>query len=107
MDDSVLAFFGFVTVFVVLAVAALRFGVDSRRLTRERPLPGEPVVRIPFGIGRHPRAPLTLEALREHSLPAGPAAPWPLAPIARVHRLSRPKRPTIASDVNGSLCFAA
>lgn len=107
MDDIVLAFFGFVSVFVVLAVAALRFGVDSRRLTRELPLPGEPVVRVPPDIGRHRRAPLTLEALREQVPRARPAPRRSLAPIARVHRLSRPKRPSIASDVNGSPYFAA
>ena len=68
MDDSVLAFLGFVAVFVVLAVAALRFGVDSRRLTHERPLPGDSVVRRSPDIDRHGRALLSLEACREDAL---------------------------------------
>jgi hypothetical protein len=68
MDDIVLAFLGFVAVFVVLAVAALRFGVDSRSLTRERPLPSESVVRVPPDISRYRRALLARDALREHAL---------------------------------------
>ena len=107
MNDSVLAILGFIAAFVVLDVAALRFGVDSRRLTRELSLPGEPVVRVPPDIGRHLRAPLAQEALRERTLPAWATAPRPLAPIARAHRISRPFRPSIANDVNGSLCFTA
>ncbi len=83
MDDSVLAFLGFVGIFVVLAVAALRFGVDSRRLTRELPLPGESVVRISPDNGRHPCALPTLEALEDHPLLAWPAPPRSLVPIAR------------------------
>jgi hypothetical protein len=83
MDDSVLAFLGFVGIFVVLDVAALRFGVDSRRLTRELPLPGAPVVCVSPDNGRHLCALLTLEALQERTLLAWPAPPRSLAPIAR------------------------
>jgi hypothetical protein len=67
MDDSVLAILGFVAACILLAVAALRFGVDSRGLTRESPLPGDPVVRIAPDFGRHGRELLTLEAFREHA----------------------------------------
>jgi len=83
MDESVLAFLGFVGIFVALDVAALRFGVDSRRLTRELPLPGEPVVRVSPDNGRHLCALPTLEALEDHPLLAWPAPPRSLVPIAR------------------------
>jgi hypothetical protein len=53
--DAVLALLCFVGGFAVLAVAALRFGVDSRTLTRELPLPGEPDARFAPDIGRHLR----------------------------------------------------
>jgi hypothetical protein len=64
MDDSVLVLLSFVVVFVLLDVAALRFAVDSRRLTRGLPLPGEPAVRMHPVISRSERAPATLEASR-------------------------------------------
>jgi hypothetical protein len=47
VDDGVLGILGFVALFVLLDVAALRFGVDSRRLTREPPLPGSPSSTFP------------------------------------------------------------
>jgi hypothetical protein len=83
MDESVLAFLGFVGIFVVLDVAALHFGVDSRGLTRELPLPGEPVVRNSPDHGRHQCALLTLEAREDRPLLAWPAPPRSLTPIAR------------------------
>ena len=55
MDESVLAIIGFITALVALDVAALRFGVDSRRLTRELPLPSESSVRVSPDIDRHSR----------------------------------------------------
>jgi hypothetical protein len=67
MDGSVLAILGFVAAFVVLDVAALRFGGGWRSLTRELPMPGEPVFCIPPDVLRHRRAPLTLEAFRERA----------------------------------------
>ncbi len=55
MDDSVLAIIGFIAALVALDVAALRFGVDSRRLTREQPRLSESAVRVSPDIHRHPR----------------------------------------------------
>lgn len=43
MDNGVVGFLSFVFIFVVLDVAAVCFGVDSRRLTPELPVPGDPV----------------------------------------------------------------
>jgi hypothetical protein len=70
MDDSVLALLSFVVVFVLLDVAALRFAVDSRRLTRELPLPGEPAVPMHPVISRSEHALPTLEASRQQARPA-------------------------------------
>jgi hypothetical protein len=67
MDESVLALLGFVAVFVVLAVAALRFGVDFSGLTRELPQQGDHVVRMSPAIGRYQRGLMTLDAFREHA----------------------------------------
>jgi hypothetical protein len=77
MDDSVLAFLGFVGIFVVLDVASLRFGVDSRRLTRELPLPGEPVVRISPDNGRHLCAPDARSSRGSHAACLASATPLP------------------------------
>ncbi len=101
MDDGVLGILGFVLIIIALDVAALRFSVDSRSLTRELPLPGDPVVRISPDIGRHVRAMQTREALRDHELRIRPAPLRTLTPIARAQRLSRPFRPHIASDAYG------
>ena len=67
MDGSVLAILGFVAALIVLDVAALRFGVDSRSLTCESPMPGEPGVCISPDLRRHRRAMLTLEAFRKRA----------------------------------------
>jgi hypothetical protein len=56
MEESALALLSFFIGFVILAVAALRFGVDSRWLTRESPLPGEPAVRLQLVASRGERA---------------------------------------------------
>ena len=67
MDDSVLALLSFVVVFVLLDVAALRFAVDSRRLTRDLPLPGVPAVDMHPVISRGERPLPTLEASRQQA----------------------------------------
>ncbi len=100
MDDGVLGILGFVLIFVVLDVAALRFGHDSRSMSRELPLLGDAVVRIPPQTGRHVQALLTLESLRGQALRVRPAPSRSFAPITRVQRRSRPFRPYIAGDVH-------
>ena len=54
MDSDVLGILGFVFLFVVLDVAALRFGCDSRRWVREMPLGSDGVSTQP-GSGRQLR----------------------------------------------------
>jgi hypothetical protein len=101
MDDGVLGFLGFVAILIVLDVAALRFGVDSRRLTREPPLPGDPVARIPPDAGRRARGLLTFAALRANALRVQPASPRFLARTASAQRLRRPFRPYVSGDAYG------
>jgi hypothetical protein len=62
MNDAVFTILGFIAVLIVLDVAALRYGVDSRGLTRELPLSGDAAVRMTPDIGRRLRASLTLES---------------------------------------------
>lgn len=54
MDSDVLGILGFVFLFVVLDVAALRFGYDSRRWAREMPLGSDAISTQP-GSGRRLR----------------------------------------------------
>ena len=54
-DDSVVALICFIGALALLDVASLRFGVDSRRLTRELPLSSQPVARVTHDIGHHRR----------------------------------------------------
>jgi hypothetical protein len=105
VDDGVLGFLGFVFIFVVLDVAALRFGVDSRRLTPEQPLPGDPVIRLPRVSGHQVRAFLSPALGGKLARRGRPLPPRPLLPIANVQRLRRPFRPRIASDVDAHPCF--
>jgi hypothetical protein len=105
VDDGVLGFLCFVFMFVALDVAALRFGVDSRRLTPEHPLPGDPVIRLPRVRGHRVctiRSP-TLSGKLGRQVRAFP--PRPVLPIANVQRLRRPIRPRMASDVHAHPCF--
>lgn len=101
MHDGVLEFLGFVAILIVLDVAALCFGADSRHLTRELPLPGEPVMGSLPAIGRHVRARLNDEIRGKQVLLVRPARLRSIAPFACVQPLSRPKRPLAAGDVYG------
>jgi hypothetical protein len=84
MNDAVFTILGFIAIFVVLDVAALRYGVDSRGLTRELPLMGDAAIRTTPDIGSRLRAWLTLETPEEsprsrpepaRSLPLNESAP--------------------------------
>ena len=105
MDDGVLEILGLQFIFVALDDAALRFGVDSRRLTPEQPLPGDPVIRLPRVRG-HQVCAFRSPALSGKLARQGrPLPPRPVLPIACVQRLRRPFRPRIASDVHAHPCF--
>jgi hypothetical protein len=54
VDSDVLGILGFVFLFIVLDVAALRFGCDSRRWVREMPFGPDTVISWP-GAGRQRR----------------------------------------------------
>jgi hypothetical protein len=54
VDGDVLGILGFVFLFIVLDVAALRFGCDSRRWVREMPFGFDAVISLP-GAGRQLR----------------------------------------------------
>lgn len=97
MDDGVLGILGFLFVFVALDVAAIRFGQDSRSMTRELPLSGDAAIRLPPGAGRRLRALLTPE-LGNRAQRARPAPSRVPAPIARAHCSRRPFRSYIAGD---------
>lgn len=101
MDDGVLWLLGLLAIFVLLDIAALRFGVDSRGRAREEPLPGEPVSGPPRVPGGGVRALLPRGSLARQAFRARPERSLPLAPIARAQRRSRPFRPFVASDVYG------
>src|SRR5829696_3431311 len=58
--DGVLEFLGFVLIFVALDIAALRFGCDSRTLTRELPHTGDIEQTVPRPEPDHP--PLRFDA---------------------------------------------
>lgn len=99
MDSEVLGILGFVFLFVALDVAALRFGCDSRSMSRELPLPGDAAVRIPHGTGHRLRVLLSPERLGNAARRARPAPSYAPAPSARAQRSRRPFRPYIAGDV--------
>ena len=105
MDDGVLEILGFIFIFIALDVAALRFGVDSRRLTPERPLPGDPVIRLPRVRGHQVCAFLSPALIGKLARQGRPLPPRPVLPIAHVQRLRRPFRPRIASDVHAYSYF--
>jgi hypothetical protein len=101
MDDGGLAILGFVLIFVVLDLLALRFGYDSRRLQRELPLPGDPVVRLPRVTGHQVRSVPAAARFPRHALPVPPVPTGPAVPFAHLQRRSRPFRPDCAGDAHG------
>lgn len=94
MDSDVLGILGLVFLFVVLDVAALRFGCDSRRWVRELPLAGDVTIA-------RPRLPTPRMRPREtagaQTWAGRRAAAAALRPAA-----AKPFRPAIRRDV---LCF--
>lgn len=99
MDSDILGILGFVLIFVALDLAALRFGHDSRSMTRELPLPGDAAMRIPPGTGRRLRVLLTLDMINSHARSSPPAPLCVPALIARAQRARKPFRPYAAGDV--------
>ena len=94
MDGEVLGILGFVFLFVVLDVAALRFGHDSRGWARELPLAGDVTITRP-----------RLPALRIRSRAARVAQRWTgrrAVAVVLQPTVAKPFRPPVPREV---LCF--
>lgn len=99
MEGGILGILGFVLGFVALDVVALRFGHDSRSMTREMPLFGDRALGVSPRSGHRPRA-LHRRGNNEDLAPrAQSVLVGASTHIARIHRSGKPVQPSIACEV--------